>query len=140
MSVWTHANLSFRLDAFRSIGKVIDESDIEKYINENVPEGSEGPMQCIVWENPRKECVFSYVVNIFGDLRGFESEEVVEIEQFMNDFVKFLDKNAIMIRDAVGFVDAGDATHTYTYTYDHEIDGFVKTALIKDWAKKEEEK
>ena len=132
MSIWTHANLSFRLDTFRGIGKGIDVSDIEKYIEEHAPEGSEGPMQCIVWENPNESCVFSYVANIFGDLRDFEDDEVSEIEQFMGDFVKFLDKNAIMIRDAVGFINAGDATHTYTYTYDHEIDGFVNTALIKE--------
>ena len=88
-------------------------------------------MQCIVWENPRKECVFSDVANIFGDLRHFEDEEVQQIEQFMDDFVKYLDKNAIMVRDAVGFINAGDATHTYTYTFDNNIDGFVKTAIIK---------
>ena len=132
MSVWTHANLSLRLDTFRCIGTGIDTGDIEKYINEHAPEGSEGPMQCIVWENPSKSSVFSYVANIFGDLRDFGDEEVQQIEQFMDDFVKFLDKNAIMIRDAVGFVNAGDSTHNYTYTYDHEIDGFVKTALIKE--------
>lgn len=77
MSNWTHVAGIIRVDDF---GRCLGEKplNLEKII-EPLPYGSEGPLEMTVWENPKKYCVFSYVVSIFGDLRDHHSaEEIVE--------------------------------------------------------------
>ena len=77
MSNWTHVAGIIRVD---DLGKIFGGRPLNftKIIND-LPFGSEGPLQMSVWENPEKHCAFSYVVSIFGDLRDHHSaEEIVE--------------------------------------------------------------
>lgn len=83
MSEWLHVSGIFRidkmgrtLDCTTIFGKVCNNNDevavaeFEKNPDRFLPCGSEGSLQMSVWEsNAEDDCVNSYTVSVFGDLR-----------------------------------------------------------------------
>ena len=134
MSVWTHVNASFRLDSFGSIddseiiktfGKAVDYEHFDEIeYDENLevkdkdqylPMGSEGTLCMNIWHNPDKHCIASTIVNVFGDLRDFDS-----IEEIKNWFNKCCSR--FWVRQAVCQVDCPPEQKVFTYKEDEDDD------------------
>lgn len=91
MSNWTHVAGIIRVDDLaRCLGK--KPLNFQKLIDD-LPSGSEGPLQMSVWVNPAKSCLFSYVISIFGDLRDHHSAEEI-VEWFKKTCDKFTVRDA----------------------------------------------
>ena len=127
MSNWTHVAGIIRVDSIRDegMGKVdFDEilgkeclwgfpSEVWKDADENpdkyLPMGSEGSLQKSIWENPNKNCIASYTISIFGDLRDHNSTS--DIIEWFKERCKLL-----WVRNAVITVE-NECYGTETYTY-----------------------
>lgn len=106
MSVWTHINGSIRIDHIRPVMGSLDLSKLfrtwsyedfkEKVEACNVPAGSEGSLRVSIWEEPMQVAMAAYSVNVFGDLRDFDS-----IEPIRDWFKKIVLESGLMIRDAI---------------------------------------
>ena len=118
MSIWTHVNASIRIDALRfEKSKKINFEDllvVSTYENPNpdttLPCGSEGSLEWSLWKNPSESSLFSYNLNIFGDLRDYSSENKSELI----DWWKKLLKN-FYVRQAVLQVEFEDEERCYIY-------------------------
>ena len=112
MSNWTHVAGIIRIDAFRFndydpdfdrlIGKeCLWESpknvwdDAENNPDKYLPMGSEGSLQKSVWFNPDANCLASYTVSIFGDLRDHDSTKEI-IDWFKKICKKVWVRNAVI--------------------------------------------
>ena len=100
MSVWTHVAGVVRIDAIRfdpndipdfdsifgkewTFDDMWDDTHVYTEFEENpnmfMPSGSEGSLQKSAWINPDRNCIASYVVTIFGDLRDYDTpNEIIE--------------------------------------------------------------
>jgi len=128
MSNWTHVAGIIRVDAIRDVldAKInFDEiigkecrwnspseiwDDIEANPDKYLPMGSEGSLQMSVWENPDRNCMASYTISIFGDLRDHHST---------SDIIEWFKKKCelLWVRNAVITVEnewCGTVTYTYT--------------------------
>ena len=128
MSNWTHVAGIIRVDGLPILPKVdFDEiigkeclfnspvevwDDMEKHPDSYLPMGSEGSLQKIIWENPNKNCLASYTVSIFGDLRDHHST---------SDIIEWFKKKceSLWMRNAVITV-TNEVCGTETYTYEEE--------------------
>lgn len=125
MSNWTHVAGIIRVDGlskidfdeiigkeclFESPEEVWD--DMEEHPDNYLPMGSEGSLQKIIWENPDKNCLASYTVSIFGDLRDHYST---------SDIIEWFKKKCelLWVRNAV-ITATNEAYGTETYTYKKE--------------------
>ena len=117
MSQWTHVCGCIRFDAFRMtnmpystldcikqlLGNTVSFGDSkEKWLNCDVPCGSEGSIQFSFWDNPCLNHMAAFTVAIFGDLRDFGMEDVPQIEKWFDKVTKT--KN-VMVRDAILRID-----------------------------------
>lgn len=127
MSNWTHVAGIIRVDGFRIDDK--EELDFDKIIGEEclwgspskvwedaeanpdkyLPMGSEGSLQKSIWENPDKNCLASYTISIFGDLRDHHS--TTDIIEWFKEKCK-----SLWVRNAVITV-RNERCGTETYTY-----------------------
>lgn len=119
MSIWTHVAGTIRIDHLRSldINPIPDFDNIfkkfiynenvnykvdyniqkQKWIECNMPKGSEESLDYRVIENPDENAICAYTVVIFGDLRDFGKDNINEIKDWWkNTLSKFA-----MIRQAV---------------------------------------
>lgn len=122
MSVWTHVAGVVRIDDIRFdpndipdfdgiFGKewTFDDmwDDTHAYIEfeENpdmfMPSGSESSLQKSVWINPDRNCMASYVVTIFGDLRDYNSPDKI-IEWFKECCKKVWVRQAVITVETEG--------------------------------------
>lgn len=110
MSNWTHVAAIARVDCLRFYGQEMDfeaifgktlryedESHLweeaECYPDRFLPMGSEGSLNMSVWSNPDKNCLASYTVSIFGDLRDHDNPDEI-INWFKNKCVDLDIRNA----------------------------------------------
>lgn len=132
MSNWTHVAGIIRVDAIRDIlnAKInFDEiigkecrwnspneiwEDVEANPDKYLPMGSEGSLQMSVWENPDKNCMASYTISIFGDLRDHHSTSDI-IEWFKKKCGLLWVRNAVITVENEWY-----GTVTYTYTKSEE--------------------
>lgn len=132
MSNWTHVAGIIRVDSFKF--NDIEEIDFDKIIGKEclwdspsevwedaetnpdkyLPMGSEGSLQKTIWRNPDRNCLASYTVSIFGDLRDHHSTS--DIIEWFKEKCK-----ALWIRNAVITVH-NEWCGTETYTYVEEED------------------
>jgi|AACY02.16.fsa_nt_gi hypothetical protein len=99
MSVWTHVAGCIRYDDLRGAG--IDLRDFYESLlrgtpPSGIPEGSEGPLQWEIIENPMMNAAASYVVAIWGDLRDFDDLSRIELW-----FRRCIEHPNAMVRQAV---------------------------------------
>jgi enterochelin esterase-like enzyme len=124
MSIWTHVLGAVRIDSLPGfpkldIGKTCTFDDDEKAWDEcDVPCGSEGSLNVLVWENPHKSSLAKYTVTVFGDLRDYDDKE--EIIQYFNRIIKNQ-----MIREAFFVIDV-EGSEPDKYHYDGVSEEFVK--------------
>ena len=113
MSNWTHVVGTIRIDCLRGFcedepdfdeifGKECrwkDDNSIWNDAEENpqnyLPMGSEGSLHKIVWENPDKSHISSYMVTVFGDLRDHDYPEDI-IDWFKGICSKLWVRNAVI--------------------------------------------
>ena len=112
MSMWTHVNGSIRVDHVpilsaidfeKILGPIVNWDD-EEQRDTHLPCGSEGSLQYNIWTNPDKSHMAAYTVNIFGDLRDFDS-----VDEVVRWFEKTL-KKFRMIRSAILEVEVEDGS------------------------------
>ena len=84
MSQWTHVNACIRFDDLRLAGLGKGTLDMK---TGQIPEGSEGPLQFTVIENPDLHAMAAYVALVWGDLRDFGKENVQQIIDYLNAIV-----------------------------------------------------
>jgi len=115
MSIWTHVSGDIRVDDWSFVGdKRNTIKDIKKLLGPvstfekpnrrcKLPIGSEGSLEYQIWENPSESDLARFNISIWGDLRSFDSKDVVKIEQwFKNLYLEFeSDKVMLPWRDAV---------------------------------------
>ena len=127
MSNWTHVAGIIRVDCLRiddmeelDFDKIIGKEclwgspiemweDAEANPDKYLPMGSEGSLQKSVWENPDKNCLASYTISIFGDLRDHHSASYI-IEWFKEKCKLLWVRNAVITVDNEWY-----GTETYTY-------------------------
>lgn len=130
MSNWTHVAGIIRFDSMRGMKGYLKENikaddytlddfhnligkeclwgcsnktleDFEENPDDYLPMGSEGSLQLSLWINPEKDCSFSYVVSIFGDLR--DHDDANEIIEWFKKKLKSIEKvyeNNLFVRQA----------------------------------------
>jgi len=114
MSFWTHVNGSLRVDnpyieCDKRFKKCTHHMDTifhtahfggghDQWAACNVPCGSEGSLDVVVWHNPHKYHEDQSVVSFFGDLRGYEESQHKDIVKWIDGVIK---KNHWSIRDGV---------------------------------------
>jgi hypothetical protein len=114
MSQWTHVNGAIRYDALRIegmpfntlesykelLGNTASFDDDEKAWDKcNVPSGSEGSIQFNFWKNPDLHHIAAFGVHIFGDLRDFGDDELVE--RIKKWFEKVTTAKNVIVRSAI---------------------------------------
>lgn len=122
MSNWTHVAGIIRVNSMAEIDfdKVIGKEclwsspsevweDAETNPDKYLPMGSEGSLQKSIWKNPDGNCLASYTISIFGDLRDHHSTK--DIVEWFEEKCKVL-----WVRNAVITVN-NEAFGTETYTY-----------------------
>lgn len=119
MSTWTHVAGIIRIDHLRSLDikpapdfdnifkKFIYDENVDyeidydnqkqKWIECNMPKGSEESLDYRVIENPNKSSICAYTVVIFGDLRDFGKDDVNKIKEWWKDILSKFD----MVRQAI---------------------------------------
>ena len=113
MSNWTHVAGIIRVNAFRfddDITKDFDEligkeclwdsptevwDDADGNPDKYLPMGSEGSLQKSIWINPDKDCMDSYTISIFGDLRDHDNVKEI-IDWFKEKCKKLWVRNAVI--------------------------------------------
>lgn len=98
MSQWVHINASIRYDSLR-----LDEDDLNTITSKlgQGPQGSEGGLNHSIWTNSGSNAIAAYTVNIFGDLRDFDKEDINDIK----DWFAYLTLNTVSIRSAIMEID-----------------------------------
>ena len=105
MSIWTHVAGIIRIDDTRFDGSNVKE--IKKLVEENLPCGTEGPLEFEIYESPEHSSIAAYVVSIFGDLRDFDSSSDVidwfkgvcyKVEEMKSDDMIFIRQATITSR------------------------------------------
>ena len=127
MSNWTHVAGIIRVDGMdmdieaeevfdRVIGKecLYDSpyevwEDARANPDKYLPMGSEGSLRKTIWKNPNKDCLDSYTISIFGDLRDHGSTKDI-IEWFKAKCKEFWVRNAVITVE-----NEWHGTETYTY-------------------------
>lgn len=119
MSIWTHVAGIIRIDHLRSLDikpapdfdnifkKFIYDENVDyeidydnqkqKWIECNMPKGSEESLDYRVIENPNENDICAYTVAIFGDLRDFGKDDVNKIKEWWKDTLSKFD----MVRQAI---------------------------------------
>lgn len=82
MSTWTHVAGVIRFDALR----VVSTDRLKPSVSQDIPCGTEGPLQYSIWENPIVEHLASYTVTIWGDLRDYS--DIAEIKSYFKRIIK----------------------------------------------------
>ncbi len=111
MSNWTHVAGIIRVDDFRIntdtdpdwdniLGKELRYKDgckkweeAEDHPERFMPLGSEGSLIKSIWVNPDKNCIATYTVSIFGDLRDHDDPDAI-VEWFKDKCSKMLVRQA----------------------------------------------
>ncbi len=106
MSIWTHVSAVFRVDSIhpnlgernkikQTIGKACtayspdkEWEKLREHPEEYLPQGSEGTLQMVVWENPNRHCTAAYVVTVFGDLRDVDLCQKAERDKITSWFTR----------------------------------------------------
>ena len=130
MSNWTHVAGIIRVDDFRfgnditkDFDKIIGKEclwgsptevwdDAENNPDKYLPMGSEGSLQKSIWINPDKDCMDSYTISIFGDLRDHDNVKEI-IDWFKEKCKKLWVRNAVITVENEWY-----GTETYTYVYE----------------------
>ena len=115
MSNWTHVVGTIRIDCLRGLYEYEDKPNFDeifgkecRWIDDNsiwndaeenpqnfLPMGSEGSLHKIVWENPDKSHIQSYMVTVFGDLRDHDEPDDI-IKWFKEICSKLWVRNAVI--------------------------------------------
>lgn len=129
MSMWTHISGSIRIDDMsflsphrntaETVKKVIGPMCLFEDWNDEstIPRGSEGSIEYDVWENPSDSAIARFTVSLWGDLRDFTTDDVVEIEQWLDKLYHSFnaEDNYMMFRDAVLKIEVEDGTCEILY-------------------------
>lgn len=83
----------------------------------NMPCGSKGTLQKVVWTNPEKSCTAAYTVSVFGDLRDW-----YDIDVIVDWFKRIVTSEDLWVRSAVITVTNGQATRTWSYNFGEEME------------------
>ena len=132
MSNWTHVAAVIRVDCVRFIrsedykpnwDEIIGKEclwsspsevwdDMEANPEQYLPMGSEGSLQKIVWENPKKNSMAAYVITIFGDLREhYSCDQII-------DWFKNICENLFVRQATINVINEYYGTQTWSYKYD----------------------
>lgn len=115
MSNWTHVAGIIRVDGLRCLDDVLGEPNFDEIIGKEclwespkevwddaddnpdkyLPMGSEGSLQKSIWINPDKDCMDSYTISIFGDLRNHDNVKEI-IDWFKEKCKKLWVRNAVI--------------------------------------------
>lgn len=121
MSIWTHVAGIIRIDDTRFDGSNVKE--IKKLVEENLPCGTEGPLEFEIYESPEHSSIAAYVVSIFGDLRYFDSSSDVidwfkgvcyKVEEMKSDDIFFIRQATITSRTE------GRKSENWTFVSEYE--------------------
>lgn len=116
MSQWTHVNACIRFDDIRLAGLAKGQPDMKVGL---IPEGSEGPLEVTIIENPDLHAVAAYVALVWGDLRDFGKESVQEIIDYLNAVV-----DGRAVRSGVAEIDV-EYSDAILLRHDHETGKWV---------------
>ena len=117
MSVWTHVNASLRIICLRIVEDCLTKDDIEVFLENNVPHGSEGGLTYQVYANPKLNHLSAFTVNIFGGLRDFYRKDCVYITEFLDNFIEFLKDNESSLEQGVVEIDPEDDDDIFVLLY-----------------------
>lgn len=112
MSQWTHVAGIIRFDGlFGLLGMP------EPNILQGIPEGSEGPLDCKMWNNPNHSHIAARTAYIFGDLRNYGDEE--DIQRIIDYFERIIKDQ--MVRDACYTINVEyGVQRTFIYKTDYD--------------------
>ena len=80
MSRWTHVAGIIRVTYIRQL---MPDIDFKKICNSNILQGSEGPINIDVIENPNVNSIAAYNICIWGDLRDYgDKDDITHIKQW----------------------------------------------------------
>lgn len=135
MSQWTHVAGAIRIDALRTVipmdyeqavhdvigqSTVIDWDSIDlrgipnPSHGEDVPSGSEGPIEYLIHENPMKSSMAAFDVLVWGDLRDFGEEGVSAIGDWLAGIIVGVREHSMSIRSLIVKVDVEyGPSHTF---------------------------
>ena len=125
MSQWTHVHGVIRFDFLRMalprpnfealLGKTqtlhammaaYDRGEDLPDIETKLPEGSEGTLEWLLWENPDKNHLAAFTVTVFGDLRDYGQPDVDrDLIPWWNAVTLNNPVQGLMVRNAVLCVD-----------------------------------
>lgn len=132
MSQWTHINASIRFDGIIGFGTAEPdlgitcsyEDEEEQWNKCDVPCGSEGSMQYMVWKNPSQSSLAFRTVVFWGDLRSYSNVE--EILTYFNRITE-----GQMIRSGILEIDV-EFKDTLAYQYVNKVWELINTRPYKD--------
>jgi hypothetical protein len=127
MSIWTHVAGVIRFDAMRFadpeppwLGSMYrDDAPLAQRVD--LPCGSEGSLQWILWTNPHKSHLAAYTATIFGDLRDYDRN--AEIVAYFNRVATVNAAQGKFIRQAC-FECHVEGHAAQIYQYDSETNQF----------------
>ena len=108
MSQWTHVAATIRFDALRltdmpdqtpDLGTPVTWED-GNFDSCNMPCGSEGSLQHMLWTNPMTNALAAYTAAIWGDLRDYS--DVDEIKAYL---ARITDGQSLGVRQGVAEID-----------------------------------
>lgn len=103
MSIWTHVSGSIRLDAYNRDNVKDDVKNrkiIKRLLNNHIPSGSEGDLQYRIITNKSMNCLESYRIIVWADLRSHKDTK--DIEYWYKQFIRNIKRYGSMdIRDSV---------------------------------------
>ena len=134
MSNWTHVAGIIRVDGLRCLDDVLGDPNFDEIIGKEclwespkkiwddaddnpdkyLPMGSEGSLQKSIWINPDKDCMDSYTISIFGDLRDHDNVKEI-IDWFKEKCKKLWVRNAVITVENEWY-----GTETWTWTEEED--------------------
>jgi hypothetical protein len=125
MSIWTHVAGIIRYDGLFGFGGM-QEPDL----NDNIPTGSEGPLDAFMWKNPNSSHLAARTAYIFGDLRDYDDEQEI-IDYFKRITENQMVRNACFTIDVEykkdrTFVFKAEMDENYTITFKGFVEVFEK--------------
>lgn len=142
MSVWTHVAGVIRVDTITrtdapSLGNTaFFEDDLSIWDKVDVPWGSEGSIHIENFCDKTETSIARYHYHIWGDLRDFDNENVMEqFPTFLNRIVIRLKEKNAWIRQAIIQCEV-EYWGTVLFTYNHDESTWISSVIIDGRAEK----
>jgi hypothetical protein len=134
VSVWTHISGVVRFDTIRHIVTSASLEASKRIVSDGAPEGSEGGLDFVGWENPLREALSSFAVSFFGDLRDFGNEDIDDlVRKWLRDGIMARSRVARMaIRQMIVTAEVEDRG-TYTWLAITDGDATLGVSLIESF-------